>query len=151
MPLEPYKEALLPNLNRAEYQVTSPETRRYNCIAWAAGDTTQWWAPGPEYYWPAGIPREHTLTSFHALFAGMGYRQCADAELESGFEKVAIFADADGFPTHAARQLPNGNWSSKLGAWQDIEHQFLNALAGSASIYGNVALLLRRPRPETAE
>lgn len=32
MLLEPYKEALLPNLNRAEYQVTSPETRRYNCI-----------------------------------------------------------------------------------------------------------------------
>lgn len=150
MPLEPYKEVLLPNLTRAEYQVTSPETRRYNCIAWAAGDTTQWWAPGPEYYWPAGIPRAHTLTSFRALFEGMGYRQCAAAELESSFEKVAIFADDDGFPTHVARQLPNGNWSSKLGAWQDIEHQFLNALAGSASIYGNVALLLRRPRPETA-
>ena len=152
MPLEYYKEILLPNLNLAEYQVTSPESDRYNCIAWAAGNSDNWWWPDPDpdsdSYWPAIAPRAETIAGFQAMFQQLGYRECATDELEPGFEKVAIFAKDD-FPTHAARQLPNGNWTSKLGAWQDIEHQSLNALAGNASIYGNVALLLRRPRNAT--
>ena len=145
MTLERYKEALLPNLNRGEYRVTSPESTRYNCIAWAAGDDTDWWWPDPDTdsYWPAAAPFEETLASFRAVFESLGYRECATAELEPGFEKVAIFAK-DGRPMHAARQLPNGNWTSKLGEWQDIEHQSLNAVGSDASIYGNVALLLRR-------
>lgn len=146
MTLEIYKEALLPNLNRGEYRVTSPESIRYNCVAWAAGDDARRWWPGvPDYYWPDTAPQEETVEAFQAVFEAMGYRVCATAEPETGFEKVAIFAK-DGFPTHAARQLANGNWSSKLGRWQDIEHQRLNALAGGASIYGDIALLLRRPR-----
>ena len=148
MPLERYKEAVFPNLNRDEYRVTSAAAPDYNCIAWAAGDDTDWWWPDPDpdsnNYWPDTAPFEETLSSFRVLFGSLGYRECATAELEPGFEKVALFADADGWPTHAARQLPNGNWSSKLGRWQDIEHQSLYALAGSASPYGNVVLLLRR-------
>ena len=33
-------------------------------------------------------------------------------------------------PTHAARQLANGWWTSKLGPSFDIEHIDLNAIAG---------------------
>ena len=145
MTLERYKEALLPGLNRGEYWVTSPASDRYNCIAWAAGDDTDWWWPSPQHYWPEGLPRVERLESFREAFEALGYRECATAELEPGFEKVAIFTK-DGFPTHAARQLPNGHWTSKLGEWQDIEHQHLNAVGSNASIYGNVALLLRRRR-----
>ena len=149
MTLERYKEALLPGLNRGEYWVTSPASDRYNCIAWAAGDDTDWWWPDPDpdstSYWPETVPLEETLESFRAAFESLGYRECATADLEPGFEKVALFAK-DGLPTHAARQLPNGNWTSKLGLWQDIEHQHLNAVGSNASIYGNVALLLRRRR-----
>ena len=146
MTLERYKEAMFPNLNPGEYRVTSEASPVYNCIAWAAGDDTDWWWPDPDSgnYWPAAAPFEETLASFRAVFEALGYRECATAEREPGFEKVALFVDDDGLPTHAARQLPNGNWTSKLGKWQDIEHQYLNALAGSASLYGNVALLLRR-------
>ncbi len=148
MPLEPYKEVRFPNLNRDEYRVTSPASDRYNCIAWAAGDADNWWWPDPDpdsdSYWPATAPREETLASFRTVFESLGYRECATAEPEPGFEKVAIYAKDD-LPTHAARQLPNGSWTSKLGEWQDIEHQSLNALTGMASIYGEVALLLRRP------
>ncbi len=148
MTLERCKESAFPNLNRGEYWVTSPASDRYNCIAWAAGDDTDWWWPDPDpdsnSYWPETVPLEETLASFREAFESLGYRECATAELEPVIEKVAIFTK-DGLPTHAARQLPNGNWTSKLGKWQDIEHQFLNALAGSASLYGNVALLLRRP------
>lgn len=150
MPLEPYQEAFFPNLNRVEYRVTSDASTRYNCIAWAAGTDADWWWPDPDpdsdTYWPAAVAPEETLESFRAVFESLGYRECATDELEPGFEKVALFVDADGLPTHAARQLTNGNWTSKLGRWQDIEHQFLDALAGNASLYGEVALLLRRPR-----
>jgi hypothetical protein len=53
-----------------------------------------------------------------------------------------LFVDARGVPTHAARLLPSGLWTSKLGEWEDIEHDLL-ALEGD--VYGTVALLLKRP------
>jgi hypothetical protein len=62
--------------------------------------------------------------------------------LEPGLEKIAIFAKG-GRPTHAARQLGSGRWTSKLGRAEDIEHD-LRALEGEA--YGAVAFFLQRPR-----
>jgi len=62
--------------------------------------------------------------------------------MEVGFEKVALFADAQGLPLHAARQLSDGRWTSKLGEQEDIEHA-LRDLEGVA--YGNVALVMKRP------
>jgi hypothetical protein len=46
---------------------------------------------------------------------------CGDADLEDGYEKVALYA-LRGIPTHAARQLPSGAWTSKLGALEDVQH-----------------------------
>jgi hypothetical protein len=57
-----------------------------------------------------------------------------------------LFADAAGIPTHAARQLTSGAWTSKLGNAADIEHE-LRALEGE--IYGVVALILKRPMPQS--
>jgi hypothetical protein len=74
-----------------------------------------------------------------------GYVVGSDESLEPGFEKVALFADAAGKPTHAARQLPSGAWTSKLGIAVDIEHE-LHALEGE--FYGEVVLILRRPLPQ---
>jgi hypothetical protein len=89
---------------------------------------------------PAG--RLETVPAFLAVFATLGFAVCDDEELESGFEKVAMFVDADDVPTHAARQLPTGRWTSKLGEWEDIEHE-LHALEGD--LYGALAMLLKRP------
>jgi len=61
--------------------------------------------------------------------------------IEDGWEKIAIFADEQGEPLHAARQLPSGRWTSKLGADVDIEHD-LAALEGD--LYGKVACFLKR-------
>ena len=46
---------------------------------------------------------------------------CDNADLEAGFEKIAIYQLA-GVPTHAARQLDDGSWTSKLGALEDVQH-----------------------------
>ena len=65
-------EGLFPALRGMDWRITSPFDTRYNCIAWAAGDITQWWWPRDPtegYYWPAGIDFAQTLTAFVAALA----------------------------------------------------------------------------------
>jgi hypothetical protein len=70
---------------------------------------------------------------------------CNDGLFEIGFEKVAIYVDAGGTPTHMARQLESGAWTSKCGSLEDIEHYALEAVGGfGAREYGRVAAFLRR-------
>jgi hypothetical protein len=92
-------------------------------------------------YWPEQAPREETLAAFVHAFETLGYSRCDSSEHEPGFEKVALYA-REGTPTHAARQLEDGKWTSKLGELEDIEHT-LEGIAGSS--YGEVAQILRRP------
>jgi hypothetical protein len=46
-------------------------------------------------------------------------------------------------PKHAARSLPNGAWTSKLGDDEDIEHSTLAVLEGRE--YGRAKVFLKRP------
>jgi hypothetical protein len=133
-----------PNLEKEGWQQTSAASEKYNCIAWAAGQQAQWWWPyhHPVYYWPEGVPRELSVDRFVQAFASVGLEPCEHEDLEPGFEKVAIFA-IDRKPTHAARQLPDGQWTSKLGKNIDITHS-LRGLEGP--VYGQVAGYLKRPR-----
>jgi hypothetical protein len=136
-----------PNLRGDNHHVTSPQTNHYNCIAWAAGETFRRWWPVVNdwgWYWPPDIPRVDTVDAFVAAFAGLGYAPCDDSVLEAGYEKVALYVDLGGTPTHMARQLESGRWTSKLGRQEDIEHDTLSVLEGPA--YGRVALYLRRAR-----
>lgn len=139
-----------PNLTAADHAITSPATRTYNCIAWAADDiTAKWW---PDQFgigkWPPNTPRAETIDAFILAYGTLGYVPCTDGNLEKGFEKVAIYAnrEVDGSlsPTHAARQFANGNWTSKLGDFEDIEHYSLSCL--DSAIYGRAVVYLRRPR-----
>ena len=91
--------------------------------------------------WPLSAPREETIKAFIEAFESIGYSECADAEFEKAFLKVAIYADSAGKPTHAARQLRNGQWTSKCGDLEDIEHN-LEAFEGSN--YGSPVVFLRR-------
>lgn len=131
-----------PNLRREECRNTSAKSKLYNCFAWALDDIERKWAPVEGYYWPGGIPREETLTAYERAYGLYGYERCASEGLEAGFEKIAIFWDEEGVPTHAARQLENGHWTSKIGDLEDIEHFTLRALQGP--LYGVVAVVLRR-------
>jgi hypothetical protein len=141
--VEPSLEDIFPGLHGQAHQITSPKDQRYNCIAYAAGDTRNWWWPSEfeEDFWPAGVDREETIPAFRDAFATLGYIVCNDDGLEAGYEKIAIFALA-GVPKHAAKQLPTARWTSKLGPMEDIEHA-LHDLTGMA--YGSVALVMKRP------
>jgi hypothetical protein len=137
-------ERLFPALRRVGFEITSPRDQRYNCVAWAAGDVTRWWWPAesPFAYWPHGADREESVASFVQAFAILGYEQALSGDLEPQFEKVAVFASSDGIPTHMARQLRDGTWTSKVGSLEDIQHQELSGLEGAE--YGAVVVFLRR-------
>jgi hypothetical protein len=137
-------EAVFPQLRQTGYRITSPADRVYNCIAWAAGRTHQWWWPigriDPDDYWPPGVPEEETISAFVQAFHTLGYGEAPNDELREGIEKVALYARNDK-PTHAARQLGSGLWTSKLGNAVDIEHT-LAGLVGDK--YGQVVKILQR-------
>jgi hypothetical protein len=106
------KEANFPNLRRGNYRVTSEEDPVYNCIAHAAGRDDGWWWPVDGIdgvVWPGGLERKETLECFVSAYALQGYVCCESGKFEAGFEKVAIYADSTGEPTHAARQLRQGD------------------------------------------
>ena len=143
MPSE-HIEVIFPNLTDNDYRITSPFTIDYNCIAWAVGDQQKWWWPSPDSYWPPDLLRDNTLANFVQMFESMGYESCDSEKLEPEFEKIAIYTGNNDRPTHAARQLDSGLWTSKLGALEDIEHN-LAGLEGEA--YGTIAHIMRRRRP----
>jgi hypothetical protein len=130
-----------PRLTPDNYRVVSSPTANYNCIAWSAGDTSHWWQPG--VFWPTDAASEDcNVPALQRAFNELGYTECPHGELEPRFEKVALFGDGM-FYTHAARQLPDGKWTSKLGRAQDIEHDTPEDVAGG--IYGSVAVFMKRP------
>jgi hypothetical protein len=132
------------------FQETSPYDTRYNCIAWAAGDTTAWWQSDEREdgaYWPTPDLEPCTIEVYAAAFSTLGYVECNDGTLEAGWEKIALFAKIAGDEiecTHAARQLIDGKWTSKIGRCEDITHITLEAV--HCNDYGIDFLYMRRPR-----
>lgn len=146
-----YPLQYFPGLDGSNHQTTSPVSRRYNCIAWAAGiDNLNVWPNGaaelqdePAITWPEGIRNDESIEAFVEYFASLGYALRAAPDYESGFLKIAVFTK-DGQTTHVSRQLPSQKWTSKMG-WDgvDIEHNDLECIAGGQ--YGTASVFLKRP------
>jgi len=90
------------------------------------------------------------LENFIRAFGKFGYEPCENSELEENFEKVAIYVSTKdeihtpkGTPTHMARQLSDGKWTSKLGQDVDISHNSLQSIEGKT--YGEIKQILKRP------
>ena len=136
--------ALFPALSQDAVE-TSPRDDSYNCVAWAGGDTERWWWPGgfPTYgaHWPISST-DVTVEGFVEAFRSLGYDVCDDGSWEKGFEKVALYVDGDGQPTHMARQLSSGKWTSKMGRLEDIAHPTAEELCGGS--YGAVTRYMKR-------
>jgi hypothetical protein len=132
-----------PRLTPENHRLTSPASIDYNCIAWSAGDMARWWQPG--VFWPVPVtPGDYGIGVLEQLFKALGFASCAmDMRHEPDSEKVALFGDALD-STHAARQLPNGGWTSKLGQAEDIEHDSPHDVAGG--VYGEVVRVMRKKR-----
>jgi hypothetical protein len=112
-------------------------------VGWAAEDTEHWWQPG-KYWLPKDWPADDVgLTALEQAILALGYVDCSmDARCEPGFEKVALYGSGLLY-THAARQLSNGKWTSKLGEDVDIEHDTPEDVAGG--LYGEIVEIMKRP------
>jgi hypothetical protein len=128
-------------LAQSPFEITSEPTQEYNCIAWAAGESDRFWWPGR--FWPASVGRKVNRANFIRAFESIGYKMCETPDVEAGYEKVALY-ESNGEPTHAARLLPNGRWTSKLGWEHDISHS-LEGLNGDN--YGEPVVFMRRQLP----
>jgi hypothetical protein len=137
-------ESLFPNLAGTEYTVTSPRENKYNCVAWAAGDTLRWWEPRrePGCFWPKEVPMDYAFENYIKVFEVLGYRRCSGSLPRAGFDKVAIYQCHDGSFGHVARQTDSGTWSSKLGPCEDIEHPTLTSV--NCDCYGRATIYLER-------
>ncbi len=101
-------------------------------------------------YWPPNVVRAVTTEVFLRAYGTLGFTLCFDGSLETGIEKIAVYgkgAAGAEVPTHAALQLENGQWTSKIGVFEDISH-----VASDGTVYGIELLdanrqLTRRPRP----
>ena len=131
-----------PRLTEQNHRITSPATPDYNCIAWSVGEIEHWWQPG--VYWPvASSEDDYGIGALERAFLSLGFEDCDNSGLESDCEKVALYGGSL-FYTHAARQLPNGKWTSKLGRSEDIQHDAPDDVAGG--LYGEVVQFMKRAR-----
>lgn len=145
-PLDRRAKRWWPALTLGRFELTSPNDPYYNCVAWAMHDKKRWWQPSgqPEHYWPKNAPLAQSVDAYLAAFATRHFEECTEYEDGPEFEKIAIYADADGNFTHVCRQLPDGRWWSKLGEYRDIIHLSLEDLTGE--YYGEPVRFMRRPR-----
>jgi hypothetical protein len=137
-------EPLFPNLGN--WVCTSPVTNTYNCLSFAAGDESRRWDPCPPgNYWPPGVTRTYEPHAVADAYKTIGYEICRDGSLEDGTEKIAIYLNRMSTRVeHAARQLADGRWTSKIGGWEDIIHDTPDSLAGDE--YGQPRFFMARPR-----
>jgi len=135
---------------------TSEKSSDYNCIAWALGfDHILLWPEAAfDMEWPFPRPETCSVADFAQLFALFGYERCNTEMYEAGFEKIALYSvTPNSAPEHAARQLQDGRWTSKLGGGGiDGIHDALadfpteEPYNKSCRLYGGARFFFRRPR-----
>jgi hypothetical protein len=134
-----------------DFKITSNATPIYNCIAWAYNIENRWmWPNTGEYlyldgvhYWPSDKILDCNVNNFIDAFKLKGYECCDDCQFEAGYRKIALYVKPDTTDcTHAARELSNGCWTSKLGPFNDIQHGTADAIENDE--YGKVYCFMKR-------
>ncbi len=91
-----------------------------------------WPDASEEYAWPEKLQRKPTIENFIVFYQMCGFCKADNFLLETGWEKIAIFEDM-GEVAHAARQLEDGSWVSRIGDLVDVIHYDLDAVSGGAN------------------
>lgn len=128
------------------FQLTSPFTYLYNCIAYALGMQDRWVdsANLPWHWWPP-VHKGMNETDLVEAFRFFGFEECGmDDSINTDYDKVALYHNADGW-THAARVVGDGIYHSKFGASYNGTHSRGDVLQAK---YGNPFVIMRRPKAE---
>jgi hypothetical protein len=141
-----YRARYYPNLRTGNYHKTSEETNIYNCVAWVFNIKTE-----PidlsvdENGDPMPVPQYLMPQVYIEYFEQRGFTKCDTPDLEAGIEKIALYVHTSGTFEHVALQLENGNWSSKVGEYEDIEHYNLEAIE-KPDYMGIASIFMKRER-----
>ena len=132
------------------FKITSDPTPAYNCIGWALGTNDVWvglyhptnyaWA-----WWPDNVPCDERKESLIALFKYFGFEQCSVGDYEWEYDKVALYANEEGWK-HAARIIGDNVLHSKIGTAWDIHHSGGDTFVGTE--YGRIFTYMKRPISE---
>lgn len=130
----------------ADFEILSPCSETYNCIAWAMQYDDRW-VDGENaagHWWPDGVEREMTSEALIHAFEAVGFVRTDNHEPEEGGDKVVLYKKQDEDEwTHAARVLSGTKEYSKFGKMWDGTHS-----AGTLSnIYGIAYAYMKRERP----
>jgi hypothetical protein len=126
-----------PNLTN-EFTYSSLKNGDYNCIAWIEKNEEDW----IQFYDEFGRLIKNPERYIHH-FSQLGYAPTNNGNLETGKQKIAIYiASSSNRFKHVARQLEDGRWTSKLGEWEDIEHNTAENLLGGS--YGDILKFMEK-------
>ena len=152
MPLKELR-GIFPNLSDNPDKLTSPIDIDYNCVSWAL-DISDCWiepygliipSPSPPYYWPENIPQDNRTETYVKLFEHYGFEVTDDPSIEDNNEKIVIYSRDNEFQ-HVARQLPNGDWTSKIGKQEDIRHSLNELEASGPYSYGSANIFMKKQK-----
>jgi hypothetical protein len=136
-------QRIFPLLTPENHRRTSDADFNYNCLAFALGDSKNWWDPPAQfgYYWPPGFSPDHKVDTVVKIITLHGYIiDLAKHEVPTS-EAIAIYADGENW-THFSKYR-DGQWFSKIGEDHDISHSSLDILEGN--FFGEVVRILSRP------
>lgn len=122
-----------PNLGPDKFAYTSLKTEDYNCMAWAVENTEDWIQFDGGY--------DCKIETYINYFSSLGFTITEDVSYTNGIIKICLYAENNEF-RHVARQLPNGRWTSKMGDWEDIEHETPDVLIGN--FYGSKLIFMEK-------
>ncbi len=129
------------------FEPNSPQTDKYNCIAFAMGLEDWWVDPYPNvpgHWWPPTVVQDMDPSILIQAFEYLGFEKCENGVPEIGFEKVALYRKyVDSFKrivwTHAAKIVGLDKYHSKLGPSYDVFHS-----SSSTFGYGEIFQFMRR-------
>lgn len=131
---------VFPDLKNDEnFEILSPQTSKYNCIAWAMQLTDRWVSiyDLPGYWWPDGVEKSMSSTALIQAFEAVGFVKCEDSRIEKGFDKVVLYRNEHTNQwTHAARVISETTEYSKFGQSWDGTHSH-NVLCKTGLGYEN--------------
>ena|ERR1035438_274850 len=127
-----------PNLTNDKFQFTSEWDPNYNCVAYINDIKDEY----VQFYDEATRTYDTSLKRYISYFEEFGFRVTENSDLQEGITKIAISYDENKEFRHVCKQLPAGEWTSKLGDWEDITHINPNVLLGN--LYANELIFMEK-------
>lgn len=149
---------LWPNSRNKPLKIKSPITPKYNCVAYSLNREDIWYESidnddirnglcvllQRSIIWPEALSKGILINNYLELYKLNGFEKVNDLDIsvEVGYVKIAIYGNTEQVFTHVCRQMEDGKWVSKLGSFQDVEHDDLEVLEGSH--YGKVMVVMKK-------